>query len=257
MQSIKLSVVIITFNEERNIERCLSSLKDIADEMVVVDSYSTDRTEEICRDYGVKFIKNKFQGHIEQKNFALQHASFRHVLSIDADEALSPELLQSIAALKKNWKFNAYAVNRLTNYCGKWIRHGSWYPDRKVRLFVNGTGKWGGENPHDQFLPDVPSSTGKLKGDLLHYSYYSIEGHIDQVNKFTTVGALSALRAGRRANRLMLLYKPFYKFIRDYFFMFGFLDGYSGFIIARISSHATFLKYAKLMELQKNSAPRD
>jgi len=257
MQNIKLSVVIITYNEERNIDRCLSSLKDVADEIVVVDSFSTDMTETICRRYGVKFMKNRFEGHIEQKNFALKHASFRHILSVDADEAISPELARSIADLKKNWSRDAYAVNRLTNYCGKWIRHGSWYPDRKIRLFVNGTGKWGGENPHDQYMPGDQASTGKLNGDLLHYSYYSIEGHIDQVNKFTTVGALSALKAGRRANRFMLIYKPCFKFIRDYFFKLGFLDGYAGFIIARISTHATFLKYAKLLELQKNTAVSD
>ena len=252
MSKIQLSVTVITFNEERNIARCLDSVKDVADEIVIVDSFSTDRTEEICKRYDVRFIKNAFTGHIEQKNFALDQVSFKHVLALDADEALSPELLNSIKALKENWKEDAYRVNRLTNYCGKWIRHGSWYPDRKVRIFIKGKGKWAGENPHDAYMPDADTITGKLRGDILHYSYYSTEGHISQVNKFTSVGAQSAFKKGQRANIAMLLYKPLYKFIRDYIFKLGFLDGYAGFIIARISAHATFLKYVKLMELQRN-----
>ncbi|TAH40325.1 MAG: glycosyltransferase family 2 protein [Bacteroidetes bacterium] len=251
MSKIKLSITIITFNEERNIARCLDSVKDIADEIVVVDSFSSDRTEEICKRYNVRFIRNAFVGHIEQKNFALDQVSFKHVLSLDADEALSPELLRSIEVLKENWNDEAYSISRLTNYCGKWVRHGSWYPDRKVRLFIKGKGKWAGENPHDAYIPDENSIIRKLKGDLLHYSYYSTEGHIAQVNKFTSVGAQSAFKAGQKANSFMLLYKPFYKFIRDYFFKLGFMDGYAGFVIARISAHATFLKYVKLIELQK------
>lgn len=253
MSMNKLSVVIITYNEERNIGRCLDSVKDVADEIVVVDSFSTDRTEEICRSYKVRFLQNAFEGHIEQKNFALAQSAFDHVLSLDADEALTPELVQSVQRVKDQWVYDAYSLNRLTNYCGKWIRHGGWYPDWKLRLIIKGKGKWSGENPHDAYLPDHPASVGRLKGDLLHYSYYSTEGHIAQVNKFTTVGALSAYSAGRRANIFMLIYKPAFKFIRDYFFKLGFLDGYEGFIIAGISSHATFLKYVKLIELQKKN----
>ncbi|MBP6334603.1 MAG: glycosyltransferase family 2 protein [Bacteroidia bacterium] len=249
----KLSVVIITFNEERNIARCLDSVKTIADEILVVDSFSTDRTEEICRAYNVRFIQHNFEGHVEQKNYALSQTTFDHIFSLDADEALSPELLASIAKVKEHWEFDAYSLSRLTNYCGKWIRHGSWYPDRKLRLFIKGKGSWTGENPHDMYSPNSPESEGKLKGDLLHFSYYSTEGHIAQVNKFTTVGAASAFRAGRKANVAMLLYKPFYKFVRDYILKLGFLDGYEGFLIARISAHATFLKYVKLIELQKKN----
>lgn len=252
MSTIKLSVVIITFNEERNIARCLESVKMVADEIIVIDSFSTDRTEEICKSYNVRFIQNEFKGHIEQKNFALEHSTFSHVLSLDADEALSPELEKNILELKNNWIYDAYELNRLTNYCGTWIRHGSWYPDRKFRLILKGKGKWLGENPHDAYVPDASSTKGRMKGDLLHYSYYNTEGHINQVNKFTSIGAQSAYQAGRRANTVMLLYKPLYKFVRDYFLKMGFLDGYSGFIIARISAHATFLKYVKLLELQKN-----
>ncbi|HNQ61298.1 MAG TPA: glycosyltransferase family 2 protein [Bacteroidia bacterium] len=251
MSTVKISVLIITFNEEKNIRRCLESVQSIADEIIVVDSFSTDKTEAICKEFNVRFVKNEFKGHIEQKNFALGLSANKHVLSLDADEALSEELIQSIIRLKSTWDKDAYSMNRLTNYCGAWIRHGSWYPDTKIRLITVGKGSWGGVNPHDEFLPDRHSSIGKVKGDILHYSYYTAEDHIAQVNKFTTLGAHSAFAAGKRANVLMLLYKPFYKFVRDYFLKLGFLDGYSGFVIARISAHATFLKYLKLLALQK------
>ena len=251
---IRLSVVIITFNEERNIERCIRSVQEVADEVIVVDSFSTDQTESICKKYGVRFIRHPFEGHIEQKNFAISQASFQHILSLDADEALSEKLKASILNLKQNWKQGAYNMNRLTNYCGKWIKHGGWYPDRKIRLFEKGKGKWGGQNPHDKFLPDNPQQVGFVEGDLLHYSYYSIEGHIMQINKFTEIGAQSAHRAGIHSNILKLIFNPAFKFVRDYFLKLGFLDGYYGYVISRISAHATFLKYAKLRELDKKSS---
>lgn len=142
---IKLSAVIITYNEEDNIERCLESLEKTADEILVVDSFSSDRTAEICKSKGVEFIQHSFEGHIEQKNYALSRASNDYVLSLDADEALSDKLIQSIRAAKQNWSTNGYSVNRLTNYCGKWIRHCGWYPDKKIRLWDKRKGTWGGD----------------------------------------------------------------------------------------------------------------
>ncbi len=248
---IKLSVVIITFNEEKNIERCIRSVEGVADEVVVVDSFSTDATEAICKKLGTRFIQHVFKGHIEQKNFAVTQTSTDYILSMDADEALSEKLKASILAVKQNPQHSAYSMNRLTNYCGQWIKHGGWYPDRKTRLFKKGTGNWGGKNPHDKFLPADANDTGFLQGDLLHYSYYSIEGHLDQVNKFTAIGAKSAFDSGTRSSVLKLVVKPAFKFIRDYFFLLGFLDGYYGFVICRISAHATFLKYVKLREFWK------
>lgn len=247
---VKLSVVIITFNEERNIARCLASVKGVADEIVVVDSFSTDRTAEICASFGVRFLQHPFTGYIEQKNYALGCAAFDHILSMDADEALSPELEKSILDVKSSWTHEAFTMNRLTNYCGQFIRHGGWYPDRKIRLFKKGKGKWAGENPHDRYVPENPQNTQFLKGDLLHYSYYSIEEHIAQVNKFSSIGARSALAAGKRGSLVAIIFKPFYRFIRDYFLLAGFLDGYKGFLVAVISAHATFLKYTKLRVLQ-------
>ena len=249
---IKLSAAIITYNEEQNIERCLSSLSDIADEIIVADSGSTDRTKEICLKYNVKFLLHPFTGHIEQKNFALSQCSFDYVLSIDADECLSEDLKTNIRGIKNNWVKDGYYVNRLTNYCGKWIHHCGWYPDKKLRLFKKDKGKWGGSNPHDRMMLNDPQNFGQLKADLLHYSYYTIEGHLQQVNKFTTIGADSEFKSGKRTSLLMIIFKPIVRFFRDYFFHLGLLDGYYGFVICRISAHAVFIKNVKLYQLQKN-----
>jgi len=143
-KQVKISAVIITFNEEKNIGRCLDSLQKVADEIVVVDSCSNDKTCEICEKYGVRFIQNRFKGHIEQKNFAMQQAEYDWVLSLDADEVLSLELTDSILKVKKDWVIDGYAFNRLTNYCGTWIRHCGWYPDTKLRLWDKRRGRWGG-----------------------------------------------------------------------------------------------------------------
>lgn len=252
---VKLSVVVITLNEERNLRRCLESVKTIADEILVLDSFSTDKTEEIARSFGARFVQHTFEGHIEQKNVALNLASHDYILSLDADEALSPDLQKSVLYIKSKWNAQAYSMNRLTNYCGQFIRHGGWYPDRKIRLFKRSAGKWGGENPHDRFITAPGISIVRLKGDILHYSYYSIEGHIGQVNKFTSIGAKSAFAAGKRSNFIYLLFSPCIKFVKDYFLKAGFLDGYYGWVIARISAHATYLKYVKLRELEKMRFP--
>lgn len=246
---IQLSVVIITFNEEKNIGICLEAAKDVADELVVVDSFSTDKTAEICRKYNVKFVQHTFEGHIQQKNWALTQTSNDCVLSLDADEVLSPRLKASILEIKKNWTHDGYYFNRLTNYCGKWIRHGGWYPDRKLRLWDKRKGQWKGVNPHDRFELVKGATKKYIKGDLLHYSYFSIRGHIDQVNKFTGLGSKAAFEIGKKSNFLKITFAPFWKFVKDYIIRLGFLDGYYGYIIAMISAHASFIKYVKLKEL--------
>ncbi len=248
---IKLSVAIITFNEERNISRCLESLSGIADEIIIADSGSTDRTADICKKFNARVVHHPFKGHIEQKNFALSQCTNDYVLSLDADEALSPELKKSILNIKESWIKDGYSFNRLTNYCGKWIKHCGWYPDEKLRLFKKNKGQWAGTNPHDQFIMNEGGKTEKLSGDLLHYSYYSIKEHLDQVNRFTEIGSESAFKQGKRSNLALILIKPCIRFIRDYIFHLGFLDGYYGFVICKISSHATFIKYVKLYELMK------
>lgn len=248
----EISVVIITYNEERNIARCLDSVKEIADDIVVVDSFSTDKTEEICKAKGARFVQHKFEGHIEQKNWAITQAKFPHVLSLDADEALSDELKKSIIAVKNNWTKDGYYMNRLTNYCGKWIYHCGWYPDRKLRLWDSRKGMWKGVNPHDKYeMNEGDNVTGFLKGDILHYSYNALEDHYKQVEYFTTISSKELFDKGKKAGILFMLFAPVVKFIRDYIIKLGFLDGGAGFTISRISAYATYLKYKKLQTLWK------
>ena len=247
----ELSVVIITFNEERNIGRCLESVKDIADEIVVVDSHSTDNTKLICETYGVKFIEHDFEGYIRQKQYAISQAAFPHQLSLDADEALSGELKTEIKRIKENWQCDGYRMNRLANYCGKWIRHSGWYPDTKLRLYDSTKGKWQGVDPHDKYMMVPGSSEGFLKGDILHYTFNTIEEHLRQVEKFSTISAREHVAIGKPVCFFMIITNPFIKFIRNYLLHFGFLDGYYGFFICLIAARYTFLKYRKALQLKR------
>ena len=246
---VQISAVIITYNEERNIGRCLDSLSGVADEIVVVDCYSTDRTEEICRLYNTIFIKHKFSGHIQQKNWAVLQASSPYILSLDADEALSEKLKDSILKVKDNWTHDGYLFSRLNSYCGKWIRHSSWYPSRKLRLWDSRKGYWGGINPHDKYVLNRGTRSKVLKGDLLHYSYYTIEEHMQQINSFSSIMARSYYERGKKAGFSGLTLHPFWSFIKNYIFLRGFMDGYYGYIISVNSAHEVFLKYAKLRDI--------
>jgi glycosyltransferase involved in cell wall biosynthesis len=250
---LPISVVIISFNEEKNIERCLKSVIGVADEIVVVDSFSKDKTKEICLSFGVKFVEHAFEGHIQQKNWAITQASHTWVLSLDADEALDDELKKSILEAKKSGDKDGYYMNRLTNYCGHWVRFCGWYPDRKLRLWNSTKGKWTGINPHDKYqMFNGDSVTGWLKGNILHYSYYSIDDHYKQVEYFTTIASKAYFANGKKAPVYNLIINPLAKFIDHFFLKLGFLDGISGYRISRISAYATFLKYKKLRFLWKN-----
>lgn len=247
---IKLSVVIITFNEEKNIERCLQSVKDIADEIVVLDSFSTDQTPEICQKFGVNFYQHAFDGHIQQKNRAISYASHPHILSLDADEAIDKTLSNSISQIKQNFDKQGYYMNRLTNYCGHWVKHCGWYPDEKLRLWDSRMGHWTGINPHDRYeLFGGDKNTGHLKGDILHYSYYSVNDHYKQVEYFTNIASKAYYEKGKKAPFYKLILNPVAKFIDHYFLKLGFLDGKAGYLISKISAYATYLKYKKLRSL--------
>jgi glycosyltransferase involved in cell wall biosynthesis len=242
---VQLSVVIITLNEERNLGRCLASVKAIADEIVVVDSFSTDATREIAESNGARFIQRRFEGYVSQKNFADQQATYGHILSIDADEVLSPDLAREIEAIKNNWQQGGYYLNRLTNYCGTWVRHGGWYPDKKLRLYQREQGRWHGLLLHEEYRLNPGVASGRLAHDLLHYSFNSISDHLRQVDHFTTVASQEMRMKGRRPSLAPLVYKPVSKFLEMYVFKAGFRDGTAGFCIAVISSYAAFVKYAK------------
>jgi glycosyltransferase involved in cell wall biosynthesis len=250
----QISAVIITLNEERNIGRCIDSLKEVADEILVVDSFSSDRTESICTGKGVRFVQHAFEGHIEQKNYAVSQASFPFVLSLDADEALSPKLIESILAIKNKPDFDGYYLNRLTNYCGHWVKYCGWYPDRKLRLFNKTKGRWAGTNPHDIYAIDPDSKTARLEGDILHYSYYTFEDHLKQINYFSNIAAREAFLKGNKHSVIeKIILSPLAKFFQSYFLQLGFLDGYYGFIISVTSAFATFSKYIKLRQLWKEN----
>lgn len=248
---IKISVVIITFNEERNIDRCIKSVLDIADEIVVLDSLSTDKTKEICLKYPVRFIEQPFLGHIEQKNNALEFASYPHVLSLDADEALSEELKKSILEVKHNWNADGYYFNRLTNFCGTWVRHSGWYPDKKLRLWVKEKGQWGGLNPHDMVMMAPASKVKFLKGDLTHYSYYSMEDFFNRTKKYAIISARSLRLQGTKFTYFNLIFSPTWRFFKNYFVELGFLDGKVGYIISRTMAHGVYLKYKELSQIYK------
>lgn len=253
---VSLSVVIITFNEERNIGRCLEALLDVADDVVVIDSFSTDQTLEICRQHGVRVIQHAFAGYVQQKNFATAAALHDHVLQLDADEVLTEELRHSIRAAKLNWQGAGYTLARLTNYCGTWVRHGGWYPDRKLRLYDRRLGRWEGMLLHERYELAPGQTSAALAGDLLHYSYDSVEQHVSQLNRFTSIAAAELVLKGRRRVTLFhLLLKPLWKFVHGYFFRLGLLDGFAGLCIAGISAWGVFLKFAKLRTMPVPSPP--
>ncbi|MCX6326213.1 MAG: glycosyltransferase family 2 protein [Bacteroidia bacterium] len=252
----KISAVIITYNEELYIDKCLASIDGIADEIVVVDSFSSDATEEICKKYNVRFIKHEFQGYKDQKNFALRLATYKNILSLDADEALSERLKQSILNVKENWKHDGYLFNRRNNYCGKWIRHSQWYPNRQLRLFYSDKGQFGELNIHEKFIMSNGGTIGKLKGDLLHWPCISYQDHLDKMSKYSTLGAEEYHKAGRKANLFTPYIHFIWGFIRTYIINRGFLDGHNGFLICSIYAKSTFNKYKKLRHLNNKGVPR-
>ena len=249
---IKLSGVIITFNEERNIERCLQSLVNIVDEIVVVDSYSTDNTKQICLNYNVKFIEQKFLGYIEQKNFALKQASNDFIVSLDGDEALSGTLQDSIIELKSNWKLDGYYCNRFNNFCGQWIKHSDWYPNKKLRVFDRRLAQWKGLNPHDKIGLKDNRKAGKLKGDILHWTYQSYTEFNEKTDYFSTISAQSYYDIGKKAPLHKIILNPIWAFFKAYILRLGFLDGKNGFVISKETGKITYLKYTKLRKLYRS-----
>jgi len=251
---VKITGVVMTYNEEERILDCLTSIKYVTDEIVVVDSFSSDGTEAICKEFGVKFIRHKFEGYIEQRQYVISHATNDYVLVLDADEILSTDLVTEINTIRNNWKYDAYLFSRLTNYEGKWIRHCGWYPDKKARLFDRNKITVKGNNPHDEITVKDGFKTKWIKKDILHYSFYSIGDHISKTNKFSTIAARADFENGKKVVFMYhIMLKPIYQFLNEYFRKLGILDGYYGFIICIISSFGKFLKYAKLRQLYKDN----
>jgi glycosyltransferase involved in cell wall biosynthesis len=247
----KISAVIITFNEGSSLDRCLASLDGIADEIIVVDSFSTDSTEDICKNHGVRFIQHEFTGYMNQKNFSLTLASNKYVLSLDADEALSEELLKSLLAIKNDLRFDGYYFNRLSNFCGQWIRHSAWYPDRQLRLFNKELGKWGLINVHESFRMIPGTSTGKINGDLLHWPFASVEDYLEKIEEYSDIASREYFIAGKKVSFLSPAIHMTWRFILNYFLHLGFLDGRNGCVVCSKGAWSSYLKYNKLRKLNR------
>lgn len=247
---VSISGVIITYNEEKNIARCIDSLLAVVDEIVVVDSFSKDRTKEICLSKGVRFVEHPFRSHIDQKNFAVTQATFPYVLSLDADEYLSEELAQSILEAKRAWPAEAYRMNRLSSYGNRWIKHGSWYPDRKIRLWNKSVGIWGGENPHDKVVLKSGTRVIHLQGDILHRAYKDSRETLEKIQRYSDIFAFE--NAGRKSSSLAkIVAHTAFAFSKSYFIKRGFLDGFEGLMVAKAEANHVFYKYAKLFEANK------
>jgi len=240
----KISACIISFNEEKKIEDCLKSLKNIADEIIIVDSLSTDNTVKIAEKYTDKIFHQKFLGHIEQKNLAVEKASNDWILSLDCDERLSEELQQSILKIKDELDHaDAYRMPRKTFYIYRWLNH-CWYPDLKTRLFNRNTSHWGGTNPHDHIVTEG-SNTVRLKGDIYHYSFDSISDHLKTIDSFTEIGADELVRKNKPVTILSPLTHASWTFLKLYLIKRGFLDGFAGLIVSVLSYMHVFIKYSK------------
>jgi len=246
----KVSVVIIVYDEERNLPVCLDTVS-WANEIVVVDSYSQDRTVEVARKYTDAIYQREYQGHIDKKRFAVSKASHDWVFSIDADERATPELVEEIRAVltKGGDGHVAYTMPRITWHLGRWIRHGEWHPDRVTRLFRKSRMRYEGTEPHDRVVIDGP--TGHLKGNLLHYNYRDFAHQIQTVQAYSDVAARAMFAENSRTGILNLVFRPAFRFLKCYFLKLGILDGWPGLIMAITSAFYVHAKYAKLYELQK------
>lgn len=246
-----LSIVIITYNEELNIKRCLDSIVDISDDIIVIDSVSTDKTKEICQNYKLRFIENKFEDYSSQKNFGNNLAKHDFIFSIDADECLSNDLKHSISSVNFNTTENlAYTMNRLNHHSGKPIKFGGWYPDKKLRIWNKKHGEWKGTIHEWTEFSNIPIKY-HLKGDLLHYTYNSKEEHITQAEKFAILNAKSDFSKNIKINELSLIFSPAFRFLSTYFLKLGFRDGKIGFFVAKTTAYATFLRKKELLQLNR------
>lgn len=253
---MKISATIITLNEERNIRRCIQSLLPVADEIIVLDSFSTDATQSICEEMKVSFYQRKWAGYSDSKNYLNNLAKFDYILSVDADEALDETLQKSILKLKNEKNPQLYSVNRLTNYCGKWIRHSGWYPDVKLRLFPKEGCRWEGEFVHEELNYPKELKIIQLQGHLNHYSYYDFKDHRARADKYSALTAQKMFAKGKKAS----VFKPYLsaigRFISMFFIKLGFLDGKMGYKIAQISALSNVFKYQELRRLNRENNRR-
>jgi glycosyltransferase involved in cell wall biosynthesis len=240
---VKISATIITYNEERNLPRAIESLRCV-DEIVVIDSGSSDRTVEMAEKLGARVVESPWPGYAKQKNFAAEQASYDWILSLDADESLSEALEGEIWQLKKNGaQADAYTMPRMAQYLGRWIRHSGWYPDLKVRLYDRRRAHWEGEFVHEAVK--VEGRVGHLESNLLHFTCSSLSEHLKTMDRYTTLAAEQLLANGEKVTWGRLALEPPWTFLRTYVLKLGFLDGVEGLAIANMAALYNFVKYAK------------
>lgn len=246
----RISGVVICFNEEDRIARCLESLS-FCDELVVVDSNSTDRTPEIAARYTDRLISQPFLGYAKQKNFALEQATGDWVVCLDADEALSEALAAEIqdAVAGEHQAFAGFVLDRLTYFLGVWHDRGEWYPDYQLRVFRRSLGRWAGRDPHGHVELEGP--TRRIQGRLLHFNYRNLSDHVQTIDRFSRRQAQAMHEEGVRFRLIDLLFRPFYRFLKGYLLKQGFRKGLPGFLVSISGAYAVFMKYAKLWEIQR------
>lgn len=249
---MKISVVIIAYNEEDRIEYALKSCNGVADEIIVVDSFSTDKTVEIAEKYQAQIYKKEFTDYGSQKNYALEKATNSWVLNLDADERISDQLKKELLILKQQGDNPIYAdgflINRKTYYMGKWIKFSGWYPDRKLRLFRKEKSKWRGR-VHEGLI--LNGTIQKINGDILHYTYRNMTDHINRLNRYSKIQAEDIVTKKKKLLYLRAIILPPITFIRFFIWKLGVLDGFPGMVIALVSSWATAMKYLKAIEIKK------
>jgi glycosyltransferase involved in cell wall biosynthesis len=248
VQKLPISVTLIAHNEEERLPRCLESIQDWVQEIIIVINNCTDKTREIGERFGALIYEHEWQGHRDQKNIALQYASQDWVLALDADEEVSPSLKSEIFEFI-NQDCNSFAGARFPRkvwFMGKWILHGDWYPDYNLRLFKNGSGKWRGSREHDKMVIEGPIK--KLKSDLHHYSNPSLNHQIEKINYFSDIFLQRQLDNKKKWSAASTLFRAFWRFFRCYFIRLGFLDGYAGFYIASLAGFSTLVRYTRLYE---------
>jgi glycosyltransferase involved in cell wall biosynthesis len=249
MSGVRISAALITRNEEHNITRALDSI-DWVDEIIVLDSGSTDRTVEICRSKGVRVEHRDWEGYVAAKNAAMQLATGDWILSLDADEEVTKDLRDEIRRIVDDpGAFNGYRIPRRNHYLGHWIRHCGWYPDLQLRLWRRGKGHWGGGSVHESVTVD--GTIGRLSGPLNHYTYSSISQHLDRIDRYAGLHARDRFQAGKSTNSLALFFVAPWQFLRLYVLRLGFLDGVHGLLVSAMGAHYAFLKKVRLWELQQ------
>ena len=244
-----VSAIVVCFNEEDRIEACLESI-NWCDEIVIVDSFSTDRTAEICRRYTERFIQREWAGYRDQKAFAHSQAIKDWVLLVDSDERVTPELRDEIknSLAHEGTEYSGFAVPRLVFYLNRWWWHGGWYPDYDVRLFRRDRATWGGSDPHEKILVD--GKVRRLKNPLHHFSYRDIDDHIQRINRFTSISSQELRKEGGKWHLSDAICRPAVRFFRSYILKRGFMEGFAGLYVAVTAAVYVFLKYAKLWELE-------